>query len=85
MRLRAPCSPLVLAIERHFVFPLADLVATRQLKLGDFIRIDRDSDGKMTFVKVAEGAPVPVLLERYGLESSWHIAAGNSSRAHAAA
>ena len=73
------------AIERHIVFPLADLVATRQVKLGDFIRIDRDSDGKMTFVKVAEGAPVPALLERYGLESSWHIAAGNSSRAHAAA
>ncbi len=73
------------AIERHIVFPLADLVATRQLKLGDFIRIDRDSDGKMTFVKVVEGAPVPALLERYGLESSWHIAAGNSSRAHAAA
>ncbi len=73
------------AIERHIVFPLADLVATRQLKLGDFIRIDRDIEGRMTFVKVAEGAPVPALLERYGLESSWHIAAGNSSRAHAAA
>ena len=73
------------AIERHIVFPLADLVATRQVKLGDFIRIDRDSGGRMTFVKEAEGALVPVLLERYGLESSWHIAAGNSSRAHAAA
>jgi ATP-dependent Clp protease ATP-binding subunit ClpB len=72
------------AIERHIVFPLADLVATRQIKLGDFIRIDRDSDGRMTFVKVAEGAVVPVLLERYGLESSWHIAAGKSTRAHAA-
>ena len=73
------------AIERHIVFPLADLVATRQVKMGDFIRIDRDSDGRMTFVKVAEGAVVPALLERYGLESSWHIAAGISSRAHAAA
>ena len=73
------------AIERHIVFPLADLVATRQVKLGDFIRIDRDSSSRMTFVKEAEGALVPVLLERYGLESSWHIAADNSSRAHAAA
>jgi len=72
------------AIERHIVFPLADLVATGQVKLGDFIRIDRDSEGRMTFVKVAEGAPVPALLERYGLEASRHIAAGNSSRAHAA-
>src|SRR5271167_2283798 len=72
------------AIERHIVFPLADLVATRQVKLGDFIRIDRDSDGRMTFVKEAEGALVAVLLERYGLESSCHIAAGYSSKAHAA-
>ena len=28
------------AIERHIVFPLANLVATGQVKLGDFIRID---------------------------------------------
>ncbi|MGZ4878220.1 MAG: ATP-dependent Clp protease ATP-binding subunit, partial [Candidatus Angelobacter sp.] len=34
-------------------------------KLGDFIRIDR-KDGVMTFTKEAEGALVPVLLEKYG-------------------
>ena len=45
---------------------LANLVATGQVKLGDFIRIDLDASGKMTFVKEAEGALVPVLLERYG-------------------
>jgi ATP-dependent Clp protease ATP-binding subunit ClpB len=28
------------AIERHLVFPLANLVATGQVKLGDFIRVD---------------------------------------------
>src|SRR5207253_4468935 len=28
------------AIERHVVFPLANLVATGQVKLGDFVRID---------------------------------------------
>jgi len=38
----------------------------------------------MTFVKEAEGALVPVLLARYGLEASAHVAAGNSSKAHAA-
>jgi len=69
------------AIERHIVFPLADLVATRQVKLGDFIRIDRDGDGRMAFVKVAEGALAPVLLERYGLEASRHVAAGTASKA----
>src|SRR5690348_12962773 len=54
------------AIERHLVFPLANLVATGQVKLGDFIRIDLSPEGQLTFVKEAEGAMVPMLLERYG-------------------
>jgi ATP-dependent Clp protease ATP-binding subunit ClpA len=54
------------AIERHVVFPLANLVATGQVKLGDFVRIDIKDDGSMIFVKEAEGALVPVLLEKYG-------------------
>src|SRR6185295_12588793 len=54
------------AIERHLVFPLANLVATNQVKLGDFIRVDLDMAGQVTFVKEAEGAMVPALLERYG-------------------
>jgi ATP-dependent Clp protease ATP-binding subunit ClpB len=54
------------AIERHVVFPLANLVATGQVKLGDFIRIDLSPEGKLTFVKEAEGAMVPSLLERHG-------------------
>jgi len=53
------------AIEKNVVFPLANLVATGQIKLGDFIRIDR-KDNVMTFTKEAEGALVPVLLEKYG-------------------
>jgi len=28
------------AIERHLVFPMASLVATGQVKLGDFVRVD---------------------------------------------
>jgi len=54
------------AIERNIVFPLANLVATGQFKLGDFVRIDLTGESHMTFVKEAEGAMVPVLLERYG-------------------
>jgi ATP-dependent Clp protease ATP-binding subunit ClpB len=54
------------AIERNIVFPLANLVATGQVKLGDFVRIDLTGESHMTFVKEAEGAMVPVLLERYG-------------------
>jgi ATP-dependent Clp protease ATP-binding subunit ClpB len=54
------------AIEKNIVFPLANLVATGQVKLGDFVRIDLIGENKLTFVKEAEGAMVPVLLERYG-------------------
>jgi len=54
------------AIERNLVFPLANLVATAQVKLGDFVRVDMASEDKMIFVKEAENAMAPVLLERYG-------------------
>ncbi|MGH9545102.1 MAG: AAA family ATPase [Terriglobales bacterium] len=54
------------AIERHIVFQLANLVATGQVRLGDFIRIDMTPEGKLMFVKEAENAMVPMLLERQG-------------------
>jgi ATP-dependent Clp protease ATP-binding subunit ClpA len=63
------------AIERYIVCPLADLVATNQVKLGDFIRIDRNSTGEMTFTRKAEGALVPILLERYGPQSVRYVEA----------
>ena len=34
------------AIERNIVFPLANLVATGQVRLGDFIRIDMSPEGR---------------------------------------
>jgi ATP-dependent Clp protease ATP-binding subunit ClpA len=54
------------AIERHIVFQLANLVATGQVRLGDFIRIDLNPEGKLMFIKEAENAMVPMLLERQG-------------------
>jgi ATP-dependent Clp protease ATP-binding subunit ClpA len=54
------------AIERHIVFQLANLVATGQVRLGDFIRIDLTPEGKLMFIKEAENAMVPMLLERQG-------------------
>ncbi len=54
------------SIEKNLVFPLANLVATGQVRLGDFVRVDLTPEGKLTFIKEAEGAMVPVLLERYG-------------------
>jgi ATP-dependent Clp protease ATP-binding subunit ClpB len=68
------------AIERHLVFPLANLVATGQVKLGDFIRVDLDADGRVTFVKEAEGAMVPMLLERYGAAASAPALAARGAR-----
>jgi ATP-dependent Clp protease ATP-binding subunit ClpB len=63
------------AIERNIVFPLANLVATGQVKLGDFVRIDMAGESRLTFVKEAEGAMMPVMLERYGATSAQPAAA----------
>ena len=68
------------AIERNIVYPLANLVATGQVKLGDFIRVDLVGESKLTFVKEAEGAMVPVLLERYGAAAGVPAAAARAAR-----
>jgi ATP-dependent Clp protease ATP-binding subunit ClpB len=44
------------AIEKNLVSPLASLVATSQLKFGDFVRIDLDPQGRLIFSKEADGA-----------------------------
>jgi len=68
------------AIEKNIVFPLANLVATGQIRLGDFIRIDM-KDSAFTFTKEAEGALVPVLLEKYGELSASAQAGAKAGRA----
>ena len=64
------------------MFPLANLVATGQVKLGDFVRVDLVGESKLTFVKEAEGAMVPVLLERYGAAAAMPaaVAAARAAR-----
>ena len=42
------------SIEKHLVFPLAKLVSTAQVELGDFVRVDLNPDGRMTFIRGAE-------------------------------
>jgi ATP-dependent Clp protease ATP-binding subunit ClpA len=45
------------AIERHIVYPLANLLATEQVHLGDLVRIDWDGEHNLlTFVRDGEGA-----------------------------
>ena len=49
------------AIERHVVYPLASLLATNQVTLGDIISIDHhEGELALTFLKEAEGALVPM-------------------------
>jgi ATP-dependent Clp protease ATP-binding subunit ClpB len=48
------------AIERHIVYPLANLLATEQVHLGDMLCIDWDSEqGRLVFEKEGEGAVLP--------------------------
>lgn len=68
------------AIERNLVFPLANLVATGQVKLGDFIRVDLNAEGQLTFIKEAEGAMAPMLLERYGAAAAVPAQAARAAR-----
>jgi len=47
------------AIERHVVYPLANLLATEQVHLGDLVCIDWDRENsRLTFVREGEGALV---------------------------
>src|SRR5216117_1418523 len=53
------------AIERHVVYPLANLLATDQVNLGDLVRIDWDeSHDGLTFVREGEGALVQAASQR---------------------
>jgi ATP-dependent Clp protease ATP-binding subunit ClpA len=53
------------AIERHVVYPLANLLATEQVHLGDLVRIDWDGEhDQLTFVREGEGALVQAEAEQ---------------------
>jgi ATP-dependent Clp protease ATP-binding subunit ClpB len=49
------------AIERHVVYPMANLLATEQVHSGDLICIDwRSEDDKLNFVREGENVAIPV-------------------------
>ena len=59
------------AIERHLVYPLASLLATDQIRLGDVLSIDWDGSANcLVFWKEAEGALVTVEPPNGGLAAS---------------
>ena len=49
------------AIERHLVYPMANLLATEQVHSGDLVCIDcRKEEDKLTFVREGENLAMPV-------------------------
>jgi ATP-dependent Clp protease ATP-binding subunit ClpA len=49
------------AIERRLVYPIANLLSTEQVRLGDMISVDcSGADGDLMFLKEAEGALIPL-------------------------
>ena len=55
------------AIERHVVYPLANLLATDQVNLGDLVCIDWDkTNNRLTFVREGEGALVEPAVRKAG-------------------
>src|ERR1700758_3093021 len=67
------------AIEKNLVFPLANLVATSQVRLGDLLRIDLNARGVMTFVKEEEGTTDLSPLERFQWAAGMPPAAAQSA------
>ena len=52
------------AIERLLVQPLSNLIATDQIRTGDWIRVDFSADaGQLVFLKEAEGLPIHTMAE----------------------
>jgi ATP-dependent Clp protease ATP-binding subunit ClpB len=73
------------AIERHVVYPLASLLATEQVSLGDVISIDWQHGAPgLTFLKEAGGALVPIATEPEGLMAEAAAASGDARTVPAA-
>ncbi len=59
------------AIERNIVFPLAKLISTGQVKLGDLVRIDTDPVAEtLLFVREAEGLLMPTGREGFAADAA---------------
>ncbi|MGH9674849.1 MAG: AAA family ATPase [Bryobacteraceae bacterium] len=55
------------AIERLLVQPLSNLIATEQVRGGDWVRVDFDNDGsRLSFAREAENLPIHAMAELAG-------------------
>ncbi|MFZ0821216.1 MAG: AAA family ATPase [Candidatus Acidiferrales bacterium] len=76
------------AIERHLVYPLANLLATEQVKLGDVLCIDwNSSEDGLVFEREGEGAVIPttLTLTPSGIGAAATAQGGHAEEAPAAA
>ena len=73
--LRYGARHLKRAIEKHVVSPLANLVSTAQVTVGDFVQIDLNPEGQMTFTKQVASTMSAPEWESFG------VPAGPQSRA----
>jgi len=68
------------AIERHVVYPLANLLATDQVNLGDLVCIDWDeTHNRLTFVREGEGAIVQAARQQAAAASIPEVSDGRSA------
>jgi ATP-dependent Clp protease ATP-binding subunit ClpA len=65
--LRYGARHLKRAIEKNVVSPLADLVLTAQVVVGDFVQIDLTPEGRMTFTKQVSSTMNTAEWERFGV------------------
>ena len=73
------------AIERHLVYPLASLLATEQVHLGDMISVNwNGSENGLVFLKEAEGALVPMDSPVPGAMADAVAASSDGHAAHVA-
>jgi ATP-dependent Clp protease ATP-binding subunit ClpB len=73
------------AIERLVVQPLSNLVATSQVRNGDLVRIEYDSDSReFTFHKEAEGMEFQAMAEKAGVPLAMPTAAASGAVAEPA-
>jgi len=60
------------AVERLLVQPLSNLIATSQVRAGDWIRVDHEeSHPGLVFLKEAEGLPLHTMMALLERSSAW--------------
>jgi ATP-dependent Clp protease ATP-binding subunit ClpB len=67
------------AIEKHVVFPLANLLATEQIHFGDMLVIDWDENDKcIAFLREGNGAVIPAPPRRHARAATVRVATSAS-------